>query len=163
MAIEHISKTVFTTSVNLTKKTVPMPKILLLSLFENSHGSVHLFLGRIHAKRESGTKLIFYDLRGEGIRLQVMANVKLVTWILAFLYVENKTMTRIIITAEYSIVALTYANFNRFFCLLTSEGNELPVDKAALFKHFEIFCNQFGRGFNSYFALKYIVQTYIVC
>lgn len=33
-----------------------------------------LFLGRIHAKRASGGKLIFYDLRGEGVKLQVMAN-----------------------------------------------------------------------------------------
>uniref|UniRef100_A0A8D0Y653 Lysine--tRNA ligase n=1 Tax=Sus scrofa TaxID=9823 RepID=A0A8D0Y653_PIG len=30
--------------------------------------------GRIHAKRASGGKLIFYDLRGEGVKLQVMAN-----------------------------------------------------------------------------------------
>ncbi|XP_028258399.1 lysine--tRNA ligase isoform X1 [Parambassis ranga] len=30
--------------------------------------------GRIHAKRESGAKLLFYDLRGEGVKLQVMAN-----------------------------------------------------------------------------------------
>merc|ERR1712050_618781 len=30
--------------------------------------------GRIHAKRESGAKLIFYDVRGEGVKLQVMAN-----------------------------------------------------------------------------------------
>lgn len=33
--------------------------------------------GRIHAKRESGTKLIFYDLRGEGTKIQVMANARL--------------------------------------------------------------------------------------
>ena len=32
------------------------------------------FLGRLHAKRASGGKLIFYDLRGEGVKLQVMAN-----------------------------------------------------------------------------------------
>ncbi|XP_076370976.1 lysine--tRNA ligase-like isoform X1 [Tachypleus tridentatus] len=32
--------------------------------------------GRVHAKRESGTKLIFYDLRGEGTKIQVMANAK---------------------------------------------------------------------------------------
>lgn len=31
-------------------------------------------LGRIHAKRAAGGKLIFYDLRGEGVKLQVMAN-----------------------------------------------------------------------------------------
>lgn len=30
--------------------------------------------GRVHAKRESGAKLIFYDLRGEGTKIQVMAN-----------------------------------------------------------------------------------------
>ncbi|XP_070566429.1 lysine--tRNA ligase-like isoform X2 [Ptychodera flava] len=32
--------------------------------------------GRVHAKRESGAKLIFYDLRGEGVKLQVMSNAK---------------------------------------------------------------------------------------
>lgn len=31
--------------------------------------------GRCHAKRESSTKLIFYDLRGEGAKIQVMANL----------------------------------------------------------------------------------------
>lgn len=33
--------------------------------------------GRVHAIRESGAKLIFYDLRGEGVKLQVMANAKI--------------------------------------------------------------------------------------
>jgi len=33
-------------------------------------------LGRVHAIRESGPKLIFYDLRGEGVKIQVMANAK---------------------------------------------------------------------------------------
>lgn len=32
--------------------------------------------GRIHAIRESGAKLIFFDLRGEGVKLQVMANAR---------------------------------------------------------------------------------------
>lgn len=32
--------------------------------------------GRVHAIRESGAKLIFYDVRGEGVKLQVMANVR---------------------------------------------------------------------------------------
>ncbi|GJQ69873.1 Aats-lys [Trypoxylus dichotomus] len=32
--------------------------------------------GRIHSIRESGAKLIFYDLRGEGLKLQVMATAK---------------------------------------------------------------------------------------
>ncbi|XP_061526658.1 lysine--tRNA ligase isoform X1 [Phycodurus eques] len=30
--------------------------------------------GRVHAKRASGAKLLFYDMRGEGTKLQVMAN-----------------------------------------------------------------------------------------
>ncbi|XP_067393604.1 lysine--tRNA ligase-like isoform X2 [Emydura macquarii macquarii] len=37
----------------------------------------HLSLaGRIHAKRSAGAKLFFYDLRGNGVKLQVMANAK---------------------------------------------------------------------------------------
>eukprot|EP00794_Sanderia_malayensis_P019168 gene19167-21089_t len=32
--------------------------------------------GRIHAKRSSGQKLIFYDLRGEGVKIQVMADAR---------------------------------------------------------------------------------------
>lgn len=32
--------------------------------------------GRVHAKRASGVKLIFYDLRAEGRKLQVMANAQ---------------------------------------------------------------------------------------
>ncbi|KFD55840.1 hypothetical protein M513_03279, partial [Trichuris suis] len=32
--------------------------------------------GRVHSKREAGQKLIFYDIRSEGKRLQVMANAK---------------------------------------------------------------------------------------
>lgn len=32
--------------------------------------------GRVHAKRASGQKLIFYDLRGEGVKLQVMADAR---------------------------------------------------------------------------------------
>ncbi|EMP35640.1 Lysyl-tRNA synthetase, partial [Chelonia mydas] len=32
--------------------------------------------GRIHAKRSAGAKLFFYDLRGNGFKLQVMANAK---------------------------------------------------------------------------------------
>lgn len=34
------------------------------------------FSGRVHAIRASGAKLIFYDLRGEGVKIQVMANAK---------------------------------------------------------------------------------------
>ncbi|XP_020296037.1 lysine--tRNA ligase-like isoform X2 [Pseudomyrmex gracilis] len=32
--------------------------------------------GRVHSIRPSGTKLIFYDLRGEGVKIQVLANAK---------------------------------------------------------------------------------------
>lgn len=34
------------------------------------------FAGRVFSKRESGGKLIFYDLHGEGTRLQVLANAR---------------------------------------------------------------------------------------
>ncbi|XP_012288157.1 lysine--tRNA ligase isoform X1 [Orussus abietinus] len=36
----------------------------------------HSIAGRIHAIRESGAKLIFYDLRGEGVKVQAMVNAK---------------------------------------------------------------------------------------
>ncbi|XP_046587009.1 lysine--tRNA ligase isoform X1 [Neodiprion lecontei] len=36
----------------------------------------HSIAGRVHAIRESGAKLIFYDLRGEGVKIQVMANAR---------------------------------------------------------------------------------------
>ena len=39
-----------------------------------------MFPGRIHAKRESGAKLIFYDLRGESVKIQVMADSRLVIY-----------------------------------------------------------------------------------
>lgn len=38
---------------------------------------VLLTSGRVHAIRESGAKLIFFDLRGEGLKLQVMGNAKM--------------------------------------------------------------------------------------
>ncbi|KAL7020825.1 hypothetical protein ACKWTF_011654 [Chironomus riparius] len=43
-------------------------------MLENESLSV---AGRVHAIRESGAKLIFYDVRGEGVKIQVMANAKL--------------------------------------------------------------------------------------
>lgn len=46
--------------------------------------------GRIHAKRISGAKLIFYDLRGEGLKLQVMANSKFYKSEEEFIAVNNK-------------------------------------------------------------------------
>lgn len=39
--------------------------------------TVHSIAGRVHSIRESGAKLIFYDLRGEGVKVQVMANGRL--------------------------------------------------------------------------------------
>ncbi|XP_012251196.2 lysine--tRNA ligase isoform X2 [Athalia rosae] len=37
---------------------------------------IHSIAGRVHAIRESGAKLIFYDLRGEGMKIQVMVNAR---------------------------------------------------------------------------------------
>lgn len=44
------------------------------------YGYSFWFVGRIHAKRESGAKLIFYDVRAEDCKIQVMANLKLVAY-----------------------------------------------------------------------------------
>ncbi|KAM7015088.1 lysine--tRNA ligase isoform 2-T2 [Tautogolabrus adspersus] len=46
--------------------------------------------GRVHAKRESGAKLLFYDLRGEGVKLQVMANSRNYKSEEAFVAINNK-------------------------------------------------------------------------
>lgn len=43
---------------------------------EQLDGEKVTLAGRVHAIRESGAKLIFYDLRGEGVKLQVMANAR---------------------------------------------------------------------------------------
>ena len=40
------------------------------------NNEVHSVAGRVHAIRGSGAKLIFYDLRGEGVKIQVMANAR---------------------------------------------------------------------------------------
>lgn len=37
----------------------------------------YFHLGRVHAIRGAGAKLIFFDVRGEGVKIQVMANAKL--------------------------------------------------------------------------------------
>ena len=42
------------------------------------HSDVVSMAGRVHSKREAGGKLIFYDLRGEGVKIQVMADARLV-------------------------------------------------------------------------------------
>lgn len=36
----------------------------------------HSIAGRVHAIRESSSKLVFYDLRGEGVKIQVMATAR---------------------------------------------------------------------------------------
>ncbi|XP_059849087.1 lysine--tRNA ligase isoform X1 [Hypanus sabinus] len=56
--------------------------------------------GRIHAKRASGAKLIFYDLRGESVKLQVMANSKNYKSEEAFIKVNNKLRRGDIIGVE---------------------------------------------------------------
>ena len=47
--------------------------------------------GRIHAKRKNGPKLIFYDLRGEGKKIQVMANAKMYKSVEEFEDVNERT------------------------------------------------------------------------
>ena len=48
-----------------------------MSCNKNVFNSLNLsYTGRVHAKRLSGAKLIFYDLRGEGVKIQVMADAR---------------------------------------------------------------------------------------
>ncbi|XP_054696142.1 lysine--tRNA ligase isoform X3 [Grus americana] len=56
--------------------------------------------GRIHAKRASGGKLIFYDLRGEGVKLQVMANSRLYKSEEEYFRINNKLRRGDIIGVE---------------------------------------------------------------
>ncbi|XP_076879720.1 lysine--tRNA ligase isoform X1 [Brachyhypopomus gauderio] len=46
--------------------------------------------GRVHAKRSSGAKLLFYDLRGDGVKLQVMANSRNYKSEAEFVHINNK-------------------------------------------------------------------------
>lgn len=57
---------------------------------EEMHKDVVSIAGRVHAKRESGVKLIFYDLRGEGQKLQVMANARHYSSEEEFFKINNK-------------------------------------------------------------------------
>ena len=52
----------------------------------------------MYARREAGAKLVFYDLRGEGKKIQVMANAKYVT--------------RVFVTVAY-IIIMVYCELNK--------------------------------------------------
>eukprot|EP01135_Chromosphaera_perkinsii_P002084 Nk52_evm18s217 gene=Nk52_evmTU18s217 len=62
----------FHVSISLTKF---IEKYSSLKTEERVEESVSV-AGRVHAKRASGSKLIFYDLRGEGVKIQVMADAR---------------------------------------------------------------------------------------
>uniref|UniRef100_A0A8R1DNE4 Lysine--tRNA ligase n=1 Tax=Caenorhabditis japonica TaxID=281687 RepID=A0A8R1DNE4_CAEJA len=46
--------------------------------------------GRIHSKRESGSKLVFYDIHGEGTHIQIMANSRFYTGDLDFVSLHDR-------------------------------------------------------------------------
>ncbi|XP_023232774.1 lysine--tRNA ligase-like [Centruroides sculpturatus] len=50
---------------------------------------VQAVAGRIYSKRESGSKLIFYDLWGDGAKIQIMANVKYFSPKMDFFEINN--------------------------------------------------------------------------
>lgn len=50
---------------------------------------VHSIAGRIYSKRESSNKLIFYDLVGNGTKIQVMANARYFPCMKDFLEINN--------------------------------------------------------------------------
>lgn len=58
----------------VTRRVYNMLPSCLIQAVDPFLNLLHFCLGRVHAKRASGAKLIFYDLRGEGVKLQVMAN-----------------------------------------------------------------------------------------
>ncbi|XP_072936806.1 lysine--tRNA ligase isoform X2 [Epargyreus clarus] len=64
----------FTVTISLEEFIEKYEKLNSGEVLENVTLSL---AGRIHSIRESGAKLIFYDLRGEGVKLQVMANAKM--------------------------------------------------------------------------------------
>lgn len=79
-------------------------------------------IGRIHAKRESGAKLIFYDLRGEGVKIQIMANAR---------YIWKGKETVITCVVSLCVVCLTTAEpvskISRRFIALSSEETLLVL------------------------------------
>ncbi|PIC45140.1 hypothetical protein B9Z55_005261 [Caenorhabditis nigoni] len=46
--------------------------------------------GRIHSKRESGSKLVFYDIHGEGTHIQIMANARFHTGDVDFVTLHDR-------------------------------------------------------------------------
>ncbi|XP_014668686.1 PREDICTED: lysine--tRNA ligase-like [Priapulus caudatus] len=54
------------------------------------HDDVVSVAGRVHAKRASGQKLIFYDLRGEATKIQVMSNAGMYSSEEGFFKINNK-------------------------------------------------------------------------
>jgi lysyl-tRNA synthetase class 2 len=55
-------------------------KMLYLLLVKSNNDKksivVRFFSGRIYSKRSSGTKLYFYDLHSDSVKVQIMANLK---------------------------------------------------------------------------------------
>jgi aspartyl-tRNA synthetase len=67
----------------------------MLQNLEHKHSSVSA-AGRINSKRASGSKLLFYDLRGEGCKLQVMADARCATC-------QPMAPTAVIVTAPAAV------------------------------------------------------------
>ncbi|CEF69305.1 Lysine--tRNA ligase [Strongyloides ratti] len=63
------------------------PKLVNEQVMEDVKVSVS---GRIFSKRESGSKLIFYDLHGEGTHIQIMANARYCTGDVTFTDLHDK-------------------------------------------------------------------------
>ncbi|XP_059060401.1 lysine--tRNA ligase isoform X2 [Achroia grisella] len=71
---EHPYPHKFSVSISLDEFIEKYNDISSGEVLENVTLSV---AGRVHSIRESGAKLIFYDLRAEGVKIQVMANAKI--------------------------------------------------------------------------------------
>ncbi|XP_030751098.1 lysine--tRNA ligase isoform X2 [Sitophilus oryzae] len=87
----------FHVSTSLTEFIEKYSTLKEADILENDKLSV---AGRVHAIRASGAKLIFYDLRGEGTKLQVMATAKYFESEAAFLEDTDKIRRGDIIGVE---------------------------------------------------------------
>ena len=65
-------------------------------------GVTESLAGRVHNIRASGTKLIFYDLHGEGKKVQIMATQQSVFFLYAYIHVSQQKNVEMLPTPSRS-------------------------------------------------------------
>lgn len=85
---EHTYPHKFHVSINLTEFVQKYESIPEGEHLEDAPVSL---AGRIYNKRTSGTKLVFYDLQSDGVRIQVMADARYILRLLSYgIYAERR-------------------------------------------------------------------------